>query len=164
MKTRNNSRLTPIIDHGGVQEPRYYAYAYGYGKGGSSTWHFRCPVDNFFYVNLKYANFTGKTVKALVTLDGRQYPVELPPTSADPLRSADCFVTVLMSQPVPLKKGANHAMTFAVDEDSRDPYLEAPAAGGKLRAAFMLEAIILKAAYPPPYQGYGENSLMTEVK
>jgi hypothetical protein len=181
VKTSKNTRLTPVIDHGGVQEPRYYAYSYGYSKPDAvTTWKFRAAEDNYFYLNVKYANLTGETVEAVLTVDGTTIPVTLPPTHKDPPKSKDFFDTLLVPRPVSLrngspvevpmpvaiKKGAEHAMSFQLAEASRKPALDqAPRkAGRKLRASFMLESITLKPAYPLPYQGYGDNPEMTEVR
>jgi alpha-L-fucosidase len=163
VKTSTNSRLTPVIDHGGVQEPRYYAYSFGYSKPDArSTWKFRASEDNFFYLNIKYANFTGAPVKAVATVDGVPHTVELPPTPEDPMKSKDCFATILVPMPVPIRKGAEHTLSFEVAEDSRNPALD-KSVGKRLKASFMLEAITLKPAYPPAYQGYGDNPNMTKI-
>jgi len=105
VKTSDKTRLTPVIDHGGVQEPRYYAFSYGYSNpDAKTTWKFRAGADNYFYLNVKYANLTGKPVEVLVTVDGTPVQVKLPPTCKDPMKSKDFFETLLMPRPADSQK------------------------------------------------------------
>jgi hypothetical protein len=150
------SRLTPVVDHAGVEEPEYLKYAYGFGAPDTGLeWTFNCVATNVFYLNIKYANLTGKPLMGVATIGGKKYKVELPPTSVVPGEYSDSFKLVC-SEPILIKKGAGQTLSFELDEASRSGDIDKPLRG-RIRSRFMLESIKLKPAYPLPYRGYGGN-------
>ncbi len=167
------TRINNVYDHGGVQEPTHIFYGYGYGnKGAKSSWVFHCAKDNYFYINIRYANLTSQTIKATVEIGGQKQELALPPTICPqegsnpkkPSLSQDAF-RLKLAGPVAIKKGANQLITFQVEDSSKSTDMDMKRGARKgFKASFMLQAIALKPAYPPPYVGYGDDSHMTKIK
>ena len=172
LKVDNGLRLTPVIDHPGVQEPRYIKYAYGFGNGAKAVWKVGNPEDNYFYVVIRYANLTGETLKAVLTVDGHKRTVELPPTLL-PGREWNALKTLPVSKPLAITKGKGHTVSFELTEGSRKALAAASGSpGGKgkrgrrkgFKAKFALESVAFKAVYPPFYNGYGKNPIKTKFE
>jgi alpha-L-fucosidase len=161
--TATSARLTPVKNNRGVEEPEYFEYACGYGKkGASSTWTFNSVIDNFFYINLKYANHTDKTLKAVVSLAGRDYNIDLPPTLAAPDRAWDSFKVAVSSGPVLVKKGNGQKLVFRLADESLNDAIETKS-GKKIKSKFLLQSLTLVSLYPPIYEGYGGNPHTTKL-
>ncbi len=157
------TRLTPCIDHGGVEEPRYYEYAYGFGAPNSRvSWTFHCIADNVFYLNLKYANLTDRSLTGVVTLGEKRYPIALPPTRPNPGAGWDSF-RLVFSDPVRITKGRNRTLAFELADDSKSPELEQEGKRRGFKSRFMLDSVTLRSAYPLPYRGYGGNPDTTDL-
>lgn len=167
-----STRLTPCIDHAGVQEPRYYQYAAGFDKTAAKLeWTFNCVAANEFYLNIDYANLTGETLKCAVTVNGKNVTVDLPPTC--PLGGNICAepFKLVFSKPLLIEKGSKHRLVFALDAASvgiLGKAAEKTSGKGKRRkrginGKFLLRSVILKSAYPLPYRGYGGNPDTTKL-
>jgi hypothetical protein len=132
-------------------------------------WTFNCVADNAFYVDIDYANLTGETLKASVTVAGVKTTVELPPTCSASRLVPDPFQLVF-SEPLSVAKGAGKKLVFELDAESAKKLAAASEKekGGKRRRRgfkdkFLLRSVILKSAYPPPYRGYGGNPDTTKL-
>jgi len=158
-----NTRLTPIIDNGGVEEPHYFEYAYGFGKKGANvSWQFNSVADNFFYINIKYANHTDKVIKAVVSIGEKSYNVNLPPTLLTSNRAWDSFKLALSDTPVLIKKGMKQKLIFELADDSLDPSIDKGIVR-KFGSKLMIENVTLRALYPLIYKGYGGNPDTTNL-
>jgi hypothetical protein len=155
------SRMKPITDHGGVEEPEYLKYAYGFGKPDSGVdWKFNSIATNAFYLNIKYSNLSDKTIKGTVTINDKKYTVSLPPTTVNPATDQYKSFQTVCSTPILIKKGDGQTLSFEIDGEPKDETLNL----GKrkhLKGVFMLDSITLRPAYPLPYKGYGGNPYTT---
>ena len=158
-----NARLTPVIDNGGVQEPHYFEYAYGFGdKGANISWLFNSFADNFFYINIKYANHTDKVIKAVVSIGEKQYEVNLPPTLLSPEKEWDSFKLALSDAPALIHKGNNQKLSFRIADNSIKSDLK-KGVSKKFKSKLMIESVTLRALYPLVYKGYGGNPDTTKL-
>jgi hypothetical protein len=154
------TRLKPITDHAGIEEPMYAQYAYGFGNEGAGVdWKFNCIATNAFYLNIKYSNLTDTTIKGTVTIGDHKYTVTMPPTSITPADYHESF-KIVYSEPILIKTGAGQNLTFEVDDSSKSKAMK-EGISNNFKSHFMLESIALRPAFPLPYKGYGGSPYTT---
>jgi alpha-L-fucosidase len=153
--TATHTRITPVKNHRGVQEPLYFNYAYGFArKGAFAKWQFNAASTNLFYINIKYANHSTRTLKAVVAIGEREYPVDLPPTLLNPEWAWDSFKLAVSAGPVLIAAGDDQKISLRLADDSLDDTMETPLVG-KFKSKLMIQSLSLYAVYPLIYDGYG---------
>ena len=152
--SHGRTRVTPKPDSPGIEAPHYYDYAWKFVSPDSAiSWACAIPESTFFFVKLKYANFTDKTLKANVTVGGKTVRIDLPPT---PKNAYACFQTAICAKAFKLADSKNAEITFSLDKSSASPKLGEKSVRGLRK--FMLEWVEVSTLNPPLCKGYGDTN------
>ena len=147
------TRVTPKPNNPGVEAPRYYDYAWNFvNPKVSISWKCIIPECTAYFVKIKYANFTGKILKANIKVGGSTIQVKLPPTLKN---GYACFQTAICKKACPVSKSEDAEIVFTLDNSSASPELGKNAQMG-LRN-FMLEWLEVSTLLPPLYKGFGNT-------
>jgi alpha-L-fucosidase len=141
-------------DHGTNAYCPHDDYAHGFSSGDAAvTWSFASTDENIFFVNVEYANLTGKPVQAKLSVGGQKLSAELPVTITHD-RDWRWFRTEIAGH-VKIGEGREQSLTFAVQTPiaatERMPSYLADDRPGTEHDGFMLKSVTLKSLAPLPY-------------
>ncbi|MCX6972443.1 MAG: alpha-L-fucosidase [Verrucomicrobia bacterium] len=147
-----------FIDHGTNAYCPHEDYAHGFKKAGAGLgWQFSNRDENSFFVNVEYANLTGRPVKVKLSVGGHELRAELPVTVLNE-RDWRWFRTDIIGQ-VKVSADNDQSMSFEVTEpmsEDRMPSYLADGKPGTEHDGFMIKSITLKSLAPLPYPLNGE--------
>ena len=142
-----------FIDHGTNAYCPHEDYAHGFKTAGAKLeWQFENIHANAFYVDLEYANLTGKPVKVKMSVGGQALTAELPVTVVGD-RDWRWFRTDIIGQ-VRVSAGHDLSMRLETTEpigEGRIPSYLADDRPGMEHDGFMVKSVILKSLAPLPY-------------
>lgn len=142
-----------FIDHGTNAYCPHEDYAHGFKKAGTGlVWQFSSMCENSFFVDVEYANLTGRPVKVKLSVGGQVLVAELPVTVISD-RDWRWFRTDIIGH-VKVSAGNDQHMNIEVTEpisDDRMPSYLADDKPGIEHDGFMIKSIILKSLAPLPY-------------
>ncbi len=140
------STMTVLVDH----------YAGGFAAPKASVeWTFDNTQPNVFCVRVEYANLSDQTVEAVVKVGANELSVKLPPTVLSK-QNPECFRVRRIGW-TKLSKGQNLPLVFTVksaptpSSQQADSRKRTRRRRKKAQDLFMLKAVTLESAYPPPY-------------
>ena len=147
-------RRPQFIDHGTVAYCPHDDYAHGFNTPEARlVWNFSNMNENTFFVNVEYANLTGKPVHVKVSVGGKDLTAALP-VSVTHDRDWRWFRTDIIGH-VQVAAGIDHVMSFEVTkpiaDDDRMPSYLADDKPGIDHDGFMIKSITLKSLAPLPY-------------
>jgi hypothetical protein len=142
------------IDHGTVAYCPHDDYAHGFDSPDAYLeWTFSNMEETIFFVNVEYANLTGKPVKVKLSVNDRELTAELPVTVTHD-RDWRWFRTEIIGH-VEIANGDDLTVSFEVTEpisDERMPSYLADDKPGTDHDGFMIKSITLKSLAPPLYE------------
>jgi alpha-L-fucosidase len=150
--SHGRTRVTPKYNSPGVESPCYYDYAWKFSKKGNKvSWNCVIPQNSNYFVKVKYANLTDKTLKAQVKVGEKVLELNLPPTLKD---ASSCFQTAISNKTFALSKSENANISFSIDDSSVSNELS----GNTIKLKkFMLEWVEVSSFAPPLYEGYSDT-------
>lgn len=146
-------RRPHFIDHGTNAYCPHEDYAYGFNSPEANIkWTFSNTNENDFFVNLDFANLTGKPVPVKICIGGQELTATLPVTITHD-RDWRWFRTEIIGQ-VKIAEGNDQTISFEVTEpvsEDRMPSYLADEKPGTEHDGFMVKSIVLKSLAPLPY-------------
>ncbi len=140
-------------DHGTNAYCPHDDYGHGFeNEGARLAWHFSNTAENTFFVNVEYANLTGKPVTVKISVGGQELTAVLPVTVTHD-RDWRWFRSETAGH-VLVAAGADHSLAFEAAEPvshERMPSYLADDKPGAEHDGFMLKSITLKSLAPLPY-------------
>jgi alpha-L-fucosidase len=146
-------RRPHVTDHGTVAYCPHDDYAHGFDTPEAGLrWTVANTEANTFYVNLEYANLTGKPVRVTLSIGGRQLTAALPVTITHD-RDWRWFRSEIIGH-LDVAAGHDQVIEFTVSQPISDtdrlPSYLADDRPGTEHDGFMLKAVTLKSLAPLP--------------
>jgi alpha-L-fucosidase len=143
-----------FTDHGTNAYCPHDDYAHGFTDTNANVkWDFANMAENTFFVNVEYANLTGKPVPVKLSVGGQELTATLPVTITHN-RDWRWFRTEIVGH-VQIGVGSDQTLAFEVTEpvndDDRMPSYLADDKPGIEHDGFMIKSITLKSLAPLPY-------------
>lgn len=143
-----------FVDHGTNAYCPHDDYVHGFNRTDAGVkWAFSNTAENTFFVNVEYANLTGKPVTVTLAVGGQELTATLPVTITHD-RDWRWFRTERVGH-VQVAAGSDQTIDLAVTEpvsdDDRMPSYLADDKPGDEHDGFMIKSITLKSLAPLPY-------------